>query len=80
MLKLQKKILNTAALYVKPGGRLCYSTCTVLQEENQDVVEEFLRGHGEFETEKADDDGVMSLFPNTDGCDGFFAARMRRRV
>ena len=78
--ELQKKILETAALYVKPGGRLCYSTCTVLQEENQDVVEEFLRSHGEFETEKADDDGIMSLFPNTDGCDGFFAARMRRRV
>lgn len=80
IVNIQKKILQNAACYVRPGGRLCYSTCTILHEENQDVVSEFLNTRPNFETEKCGDEGVMSLYPQTDGCDGFFVARMRRLV
>ena len=71
----QKKILGVSAEYVKPGGRLCYSTCTVLKEENEKVVESFLGNHPGFEliSEK-------TMLPQNDGCDGFFVAVMRRKV
>lgn len=72
--KSQKKILEVSAEYVKPGGRLCYSTCTVLKEENEKVVESFLVTYPGFEliSEK-------TLLPQNDGCDGFFVAVMRRK-
>lgn len=71
----QKKILGVSAEYVKPGGRLCYSTCTVLKEENEKVVESFLGNNPGFEliSEK-------TMLPQNDGCDGFFVAVMRRKV
>ncbi|HYA36733.1 MAG TPA: RsmB/NOP family class I SAM-dependent RNA methyltransferase [Candidatus Methylomirabilis sp.] len=46
----QRRILAAAAELVKPGGRLVYATCSLLREENEDVVEEFLAGHPEFQT------------------------------
>ncbi len=68
--KIQKQILNTAANYVKSGGRLIYSTCTLRKAENEDVVEGFLREHKDFEI------GVSpkTYFPHKDGTDGFFIA------
>lgn len=45
---IQKRILETAALYVKDGGVLLYSTCTILPEENRIQIEEFLNSHKEF--------------------------------
>ena len=47
--QIQEKILSTASRYVKIGGKLIYSTCTLLHEENSDVVEKFLAEHPEFE-------------------------------
>ena len=44
----QRRILAAAAELVKPGGRLVYATCSLLREENEDIVEEFLRAHAEF--------------------------------
>jgi 16S rRNA (cytosine967-C5)-methyltransferase len=44
----QRRILAAAAELVKPGGRLVYATCSLLREENEDIVEEFLAGHAEF--------------------------------
>jgi len=67
---LQTKILNVAAGYVKSGGRLCYSTCTVFKAENDEVCERFLREHKEFSKTK----DFLRLYPHTDGSDGFFAA------
>jgi len=46
----QRRILAAAAELVKPGGRLVYATCSLLREENEDVVDEFLAGHPEFRT------------------------------
>lgn len=76
----QLEILSVSAAYVKRGGRLCYSTCTILYEENRRVVERFLRKNPEFEIYDGPGGGFLELFPNTDKCDGFFVARLRRRI
>lgn len=47
--QIQKKILDTASRYVKKEGILVYSTCTLLREENDQVIEAFLSQHTEFE-------------------------------
>jgi len=86
---IQKTILNCAAKYVKVGGVIVYSTCTLGKEENQDVVSEFLADNegfepseiAEFLPRKLKDKAkkhFIQLFPNTDKTDGFFIARMQR--
>lgn len=72
---LQRKILETAKRYVKRGGVLVYSTCTLNEAENEAVAEGFLRENADFtlETEK-------NFFPTQTGGDGFFAAVFRRRA
>ena len=65
---------------------LLYSTCTVLQEENEDVVGWFLSRHSDFAAEdfsvgtKSAEKGMYTFWPNVDGTDGFFAARLRRKI
>ena len=80
--ELQYQILETSANYLKPGGILVYSTCTVLRRENEEVVQKFLNAHPEFETvpflEYADDWHTFS--PAYENCDGFFAAKLRRKA
>ena len=85
---VQEAILNNLALYVKPGGRLVYVTCTVLREENGDVVERFLKRHTEFGLEPfAPPPGVLpgdtaggtfAVWPPEHDMDGFYMARMRK--
>lgn len=81
--ELQYSILETAARYVKPGGVLLYSTCTVLRSENEEVAERFLNAHPEFEpvplTEFGFSDWNAVLSADYADCDGFFFARMRRK-
>lgn len=80
---LQSRILDTAALYLKPGGRLVYSTCTVLPQENEQVVLAFLASHPQFSLEPFElpgigkTDGQKTLYPHRDGTDGFFMARLK---
>lgn len=82
--EIQRDILDNLSAYVKPGGVLLYSTCTVLRAENEDVVNAFLADHGEFVPEGFDAGGVTEpggmycFWPNVDGTDGFFAAKLRR--
>lgn len=84
---LQLAILESAAKTVKPGGVLVYSTCTIAREENQDVVETFLKKHAEFVLENTGDylpvqqrtDSMIQLLPQNDGTDGFFIVRMKRK-
>lgn len=63
---LQLKILETQASYVRPGGTLLYSTCTVLKRENEDVVSAFLAAHGGFTTEPLPLPGCISQKRNRD--------------
>lgn len=88
---LQKKLLQTVSQCVKPGGVLVYSTCTILPEENDEVVAAFLDGNKDFSADNiapylpeglaARANGCMlQTYPNRDGIDGFFIARMVRKV
>ena len=81
----QKRILSTLAQYVKPGGSLLYSTCTVLRRENEDVVDSFLGENAMFSREAFTlpgigevPDGMITLWPHIHGTDGFFICRFRR--
>ncbi len=81
----QKKIIDTAAGYVKVGGTLIYSTCTVSRDENENVVEEFLKEHGEFVpvvvpvgTNLLPDSYMRTMLPSDINGDGFFTATLRR--
>ena len=85
---LQYKILETQSSYVKPGGTLMYSTCTVLKRENEDVVRSFLNTHPEFYPEPLalpevfpeNETGMLTLIPGDYDTDGFFICRLRRNV
>jgi len=87
----QLAILERAAPLVAAGGRLIYGTCSVLQIENEDVVEAFLEAHRAFEAMPVADvlgqsratqlraGRFLRLAPHTHGTDGFFGAVLRRR-
>jgi 16S rRNA (cytosine967-C5)-methyltransferase len=84
----QDQILQAASIYVKPGGRLIYVTCSLLAEENEDRVAQFLAADARFAPEPPDlaetqawrtPEGFLRLTPLKSGCDGFFAAALRRR-
>lgn len=81
--EVQYSILENAAKYLKKGGTMVYSTCTILKRENEDVVQRFLNAHPEFEpvplTEFGFDEGWATFSVLYDNCDGFFAARFRRK-
>ena len=84
---LQLAILNNQASYVRPGGVLLYSTCTLTQEENEGVVEAFLAQNQDFALEKLplpevfpqNETGMLALIPGQYDTDGFFICRMRRK-
>ena len=82
----QAAILENAARYVRPGGVLLYSTCTILPEENGQVVDSFLAGHPDFSRETfalpapvGEQPGELTLWPHRHGTDGFYICRLRRR-
>lgn len=81
---LQLKILSNAARYVKAGGQMVYSTCTIEQAENHYLVEEFLAAHPEWQragfkhplTGEVVDE--LQLLPQVDNVDGFYICVLRR--
>lgn len=73
--KLQEKILENSSKYVKVGGYLTYSTCTLFEEENERVIERFLYKNPEFLRDRE-----MKIIPGVNGEDGFFAVRLKRVV
>lgn len=74
--KVQYSILDNAKNYVKRGGLLVYSTCTIFKEENDDNVEEFLKNNNDFEKYPSEFDGQ---YLPCDTHDGFFIRRLRRK-
>lgn len=91
LISLQRRILKTVQAYVKPGGTLIYSTCTINPKENEENVAWFLE-HFPFESvslknclprelaDVATDEGMIQLLPGIHGCDGFFIAKFRKRA
>ncbi len=81
---LQLKILNNAARYVKKGGTLVYSTCTIEQAENHYLVQEFLAAHPDWSVEAfahpltGEAVEELQLLPHIDGVDGFYICKLRR--
>jgi len=84
---IQYKILENSAKYVKRGGILQYSTCTILDNENKDVVTKFLENHKDFELTPIDvknlnitnENNMYTFYPNLTDTEGFFIGRMRRK-
>ena len=71
LIDTQRKILECGAEYLKTGGTLVYSTCTVLKDENERQIEKFLKKHPEFKLEEE-----IKLFPHKNHTDGFYIAKM----
>ena len=84
---IQYKILENAASYLKKGGRLLYSTCTVRSAENEKVFKRFLENYSEYEAVPFElpysisaPKGFVTLYPHRDGFDGFFISLMERKI
>ena len=87
---IAKEILTNASKYVRIGGELVFSTCTINKEENEERFKEFLKDNKNFEivdiTEylplelrhETAKNGYVTFYPNTDSVDGFFIAKMKR--
>ena len=93
LIEKQRRILASSARLLKPGGRLVYATCSLLREENEQVVEDFLaseqgRGFVSIDCQPIlDAQGVdlqtgryFHVLPDSHQCDGFFAAIMERKL
>ena len=86
--QLQLQILKNQASYVKPGGTLLYSTCTLVRAENEGVVDQFLEENNEFYLEALDlppifpknTNGMLALVPGEYDTDGIFIAKLRRKA
>ncbi len=89
LIKLQKEMLAVVHRYVKPGGILMYSTCTVNKEENEEQAKEICKKYGFIPAldeadvpaalmEDVQEGGWLQLLPGIHACDGFFIARLKK--
>lgn len=88
--KIQEKILENCSKYLKPGGELIYSTCSILKEENQKIIEKFLENNSNFKIQKTDfiheeffkefveDKKYIQVYQN-EKTDGFFICKIRKK-
>jgi len=91
IVQIQKEILGSSAKFLKPNGRLVYSTCTINRKENQRQIEEFLKAYEDFEQDSSFEsrmpailkdnfeNGVLQLFPQDFATDGFFVATLVKK-
>ena len=87
--ELQGKLLDAVCDYVKPGGTLVYSTCSLLKDENERQAAAFLERHPEFSTAKLPEtipeefrsyeETGLQLLPCRDGVEGFYICRMKKK-
>ncbi|MGX7042196.1 16S rRNA (cytosine(967)-C(5))-methyltransferase RsmB [Leuconostoc holzapfelii] len=86
--RLQGEILDSVSQKVAENGMIVYSTCTILRQENDDVVAQFLANHPEFELVKTvtshqlkpdRHEAVLHIYPNDYHTDGFFVATMKKK-
>ena len=81
---LQYEIIKASANYLKPGGRLLYSTCTVLPEENEAVIKRFLSENTGYHTvdfkigDVVSQDGCFTFIPHIHKTDGFFVSLIEK--
>ena len=84
---IQLAILKNAAEYVKDGGVLVYSTCTIFKEENMGVIYRFLSENQDFSLDSIEninlesstlDSGYLNIYPDTEDMDGFFICRLKK--
>ncbi len=83
---IQLQILQNAAKYVKTGGDMIYSTCSILKEENEMIVGKFLQNNKNFKIMDVDTYGVQTeeyhklrtFYPHISNCEGFFIGRLRK--
>ena len=73
LVEIQKNILETGSSYLRPGGRLIYSTCTINPRENELMIKKFLEMHEEFISEKE-----VKLSPFDNGYDGFYMNKLKK--
>lgn len=73
LVKLQKEIIRNAVTYVKEGGTLLYSTCTIHKKENEEMVQWICQNYP-FAVES-----MVQLFPGEEGSDGFFFAKLKKK-
>ena len=89
LVKLQKQMLAVVHRYVKPGGILMYSTCTINKEENEENAKEICKKYGFSPALEAEsvpealrgdiqEGGWLQLLPGVHACDGFFIARLKK--
>ena len=71
--EIQSRILDTASRYLKHGGTMVYSTCTILKQENEEQIKNFLSAHIDFEL-----DYEKTLFTHIQGGSGFYIAKLHR--
>ncbi len=84
---IQLNILQTASDYVKKGGVLIYSTCSIMKEENEKVIGKFLQSHNNFVLTEVDTHGVevekyhnlCTFYPHISNCEGFFIGRLKKK-
>lgn len=83
--RVQYAILENSSRYLKIGGRLCYSTCTLNKAENEDIIDRFLAEHSNYRAvsfsvgQLKAQNGKITLRPETNGTDGFFISLLERR-
>lgn len=89
--EIQMKILRNVSNYVRKGGSIVYSTCSINKAENEKLIEQFLKENGEFELEKFPENflirknikninyGMLQLSPNENDTNGFFISKIKRK-